>query len=121
MEIGINSVRPGGFFSDIGNAIDRYIRPFGYGIVRDLGGHGIGKKFHEEPMVFHYKQKKKRGEKFKPGMTFTVEPMINMGTWEVEVKAEDQWTVTTKDGKLSAQFEHTVLVTHEGVEILTLP
>ena len=120
MEIGIEAIRPGGHFGDIGEAISRYIKPFGYGIVRDFGGHGIGAVFHEDPCVYHHQQKK-RGAKFKPGMTFTVEPMLNMGgDWRVYVDKADGWTVYSKDNSMSAQFEHTVLVTNEGVEILTL-
>ena len=120
MEIGIETIRPGGYFGDIGKAIESYIKPFGYGIVTAFGGHGIGSKFHEDPIVLHHRQRK-RGAKFKPGMTFTVEPMINMGKHAVYVDKLDGWTVYTKDGTLSAQFEHTVLVTETGVEILTLP
>ncbi len=119
MEIGIKAVHPNGYFSDIGEAIEEYIKPFGYGIVTALGGHGIGEKFHEEPFVFHHRQKK-RGAKFKPGMTFTVEPMINMGNHAVYVDKYDGWTVYSQDGTPSAQFEHTVLVTETGVDILTL-
>ena len=121
MEVGIQAVAPGGYFADIGNAIDRYLRPFGYGIVRDLGGHGIGRAFHEDPMVFHHRQKKRKGPRFEEGMTFTVEPMVNLGSWEVEIDKDDGWTVRTKDGSISAQFEHTVAVTRRGVEILTVP
>lgn len=116
--VGIEAVRSKGHFGDIGLAIEQYIKPFGYGIVKDLGGHGIGKKFHEDPYVFHYARKKK-GDKFEPGMTFTIEPMINMGNWAVYVDKDDGWTVQTQDKSISAQFEHTVLVTESGVEILT--
>ena len=119
MYVGIEKVRPNAFFGDIGAAIDKFIRPFSYGIVRDYCGHGIGAVFHEEPSVLHYKSRDK-GKRMKPGMTFTVEPMINMGNYQVVTDDQDGWTVTTKDGSLSAQFEHTVLVTNSGYEILTL-
>jgi methionyl aminopeptidase len=119
MYIGIEQVRPNAFFGDIGAAIEKYIKPFNYGIVKDLSGHGIGRNFHEDPMVMHHKQKSK-GKRMKPGMTFTIEPMINMGTWEVTTDKADGWTVTTNDKSLSAQFEHTVLVTQNGYEILTI-
>ena len=118
MYVGIKTVRPNAFFGDIGTSIDRFLKPDGFGIVRDLCGHGIGAKFHEEPMVMHHKQKNK-GKRMKPGMTFTIEPMINMGSFEVYTDQTDGWTVYTKDDSLSAQFEHTVLVTENGYEILT--
>ncbi|MCB0278592.1 MAG: type I methionyl aminopeptidase [Calditrichaeota bacterium] len=119
MYIGIEKVRPNAFFGDIGAAIDKFIRPFSYGIVRDYCGHGIGATFHEDPAVLHYKSRDK-GKRMKPGMTFTVEPMINMGNYQVITDEADGWTVYTKDGSLSAQFEHTVLVTKTGYEILTV-
>ncbi|MBI3394314.1 MAG: type I methionyl aminopeptidase [Spirochaetia bacterium] len=120
MWIGIDVVKPGNRISDIGDAIDKYLTPRGYGIVRELLGHGIGRGFHEDPQVPHYKQSQVRVQ-IKPGMTFTVEPMVNCGTHEVEFSDEDGWTVTTKDGRLSAQYEHTILVTEEGHDVLTLP
>ena len=118
MEKGIAAVKPGGHFGDIGTAIEDYIRPFGYSIVRMFGGHGIGKTFHEDPFVHHHKRSNK-GPKFQAGMIFTIEPMINIGSPDVYIDEEDKWTVYTQDGTLSAQFEHTVLVTKTGVEILT--
>ena len=118
MFIGIEAISPDGRISDIGNAIDGFLTPKGYGIVRDLAGHGIGRTFHEEPSVPHYRQKVVR-DRMRPGMTFTVEPMVNQGTWEVEFDREDGWTVRTRDRKLSAQCEHTCLVTDNGYEILT--
>ena len=120
MYVGIGAIVPGGRIWDIGNAIDGYLTPRGYGIVRDLAGHGIGKNFHEEPSVPHYKQRSAR-DRIRPGMTFTVEPMVNQGTWEVDFDQDDGWTVRTRDGALSAQYEHTCLVTDNGYEILTLP
>ncbi|HMB00554.1 MAG TPA: type I methionyl aminopeptidase [Spirochaetota bacterium] len=119
MYTGIDQIKPGKYFSDIGRAIARYIEPFGYGIVTKFGGHGIGRKFHEPPFVYHAACSKK-GAVFKPGMIFTVEPMINMGSPEIYVDQNDQWTVYTKDGSWSAQFEHTVLVTNTGHKKLTL-
>lgn len=115
----IEIVRPNAFFGDIGKTIEKYIKPFGYGIVRDFCGHGIGSKFHEDPMVLHYKSRD-RGKRMKAGMCFTIEPMINMGTYETYVDERDGWTAYTRDGSLSAQFEHTILVTENGYEILTL-
>ena len=120
MYIGIETIRPGGRISDIGQNIDDYLTPRGYGIVRDLTGHGIGRKFHEDPSIPHYKQSRIRNQ-MKVGMTFTVEPMVNQGEWRVVFDQQDGWTVRTADGSLSAQFEHTCLVTDEGYEILTLP
>ena len=117
---GISAIRPGKYLYEVGRAIDKYIGQFGYSIVRDYTGHGIGRKFHEDPQVFHHftKQNKIRLRK---GMIFTVEPMINMGnSYRVKTSRNDGWTVTTVDGSLSAQFEHTILVTDEGVEILTI-
>ncbi|MBK6605542.1 MAG: type I methionyl aminopeptidase [Leptospiraceae bacterium] len=120
MWIGIEQVRPGNRVNDISNAIDEFLTTHGYGIVRDLMGHGIGKKFHEDPQIPHFKQTRLL-TKLEEGMTFTIEPMVNLGAYNVVVSKSDKWTVRTKDGKWSAQFEHTVLVTHRGYEILTLP
>lgn len=118
MYTGIEVIGPGNRISDIGEAIDNYLTPLGYGIVRDLTGHGIGRSFHEEPSVPHYRNSNVR-VKMRPGMTFTVEPMVNEGGFEVNFSREDGWTVTTRDGRLSAQYEHTCLVTDNGYEILT--
>ncbi|MHB8829716.1 MAG: type I methionyl aminopeptidase [Syntrophales bacterium] len=116
---GIEEIKPGKCLYEVGRAIEKYISKFGYSIVRDYGGHGIGRDFHEEPYVHHH-YTREDAVRLQPGMTFTVEPMINMGkSYEVVTSREDGWTVTTKDGSLSAQFEHTVLVTEQGVEILT--
>ncbi len=120
MWIGIEQVKPGNRVNDISNAIDEFLTAKGYGIVRDLMGHGIGKKFHEDPQIPHFKQTRLL-TKLEPGMTFTIEPMVNLGAYNVLVSKSDKWTVRTKDGKWSAQFEHTVLVTDSGYEILTLP
>jgi methionyl aminopeptidase len=117
LELGIQQVRPGGRLGDIGAAIQEFAEKQGCSVVRDFVGHGIGRRFHDEPKVSHYGQRGK-GLRLKPGMTFTIEPMINEGSWEVEI-LDDEWTALTADGTLSAQFEHTVLVTDAGVEILT--
>lgn len=120
LQVGIGVVRPGGRVGDIGAAIQRFIRGTnkGYGIVREYTGHGIGREFHELPQIVHV-GKEGTGELFRPGMTFTIEPMINLGTANTLLSPLDGWTVTTADGKWSAQWEHTVLVTEQGVEILT--
>jgi methionyl aminopeptidase len=115
---GIHQVKPGARIGDIGAAIQDYAESQGFSVVRDFVGHGVGRVFHTAPQIPHY-GKRGKGKKLRPGMVFTIEPMINEGTWEVEVLA-DKWTAVTKDRKLSAQFEHTIAVTDEGVEILTL-
>lgn len=117
LELGIQQVRPGGRLGDIGAAIQEFAEAQGCSVVRDFVGHGIGRRFHDEPKVSHYGQWGK-GLRLRPGMIFTIEPMINVGTWEVEL-LDDEWTAVTADRALSAQFEHTVLVTDNGVEILT--
>ena len=114
---GISAVKPGEFTGKIGDVIEKYAKSQGFSVVRDYTGHGVGKKFHDEPVIWHYGGKK--GMKMHPGMTFTIEPMINEGTWKVKT-LRDGWTVITIDKRLSAQFEHTLLVTKDGVEVLTL-
>lgn len=118
LELGIKEVKEGARLGDIGAAIQEYVESQGCSVVRDFVGHGIGRRFHEDPQVKHY-GKRGTGERLKAGMTFTIEPMVNLGRFEVEVDLKDKWTVTTVDGSLSAQFEHTVLVTKSGVEVLT--
>ena len=118
LDVGIAEVRDGARLGDIGAAIQEYVEGEGCSVVRDFVGHGIGRKFHEAPQVKHY-GKRGTGDRVRSGMTFTIEPMVNVGGWEVEVDANDKWTVRTADGALSAQFEHTVLVTREGCEVLT--
>ncbi len=115
---GIKFAREGCHLCDISNAIDDYISQYGYGIVQDLVGHGIGTKLHEDPQIPNFRQKTK-GVMLKAGMTLAIEPMINMGTWEVEW-LDDDWTVVTEDGLPSAHYENTVLVTTGDPEILTL-
>jgi methionyl aminopeptidase len=117
LELGIKEVRPGARLGDIGAAIQEFAEGRGCSVVEDFVGHGIGRKFHDEPKVAHYGERGK-GIRLKAGMTFTIEPMINIGSHEVEV-LDDEWTAVTADGSLSAQFEHTVLVTPTGVEVLT--
>lgn len=116
--IGIRMVRPGVHLGDIGAAIQHHAESNHFSVVREYCGHGIGKIFHEDPQVLHY-GKPGTGEILKPGMTFTIEPMINAGKREITL-LPDAWTVITKDRQLSAQWEHTVLVTETGFEILTL-
>jgi methionyl aminopeptidase len=120
LEVGIAQVKPGGRIGDIGAAIMDFIKSTkkNYGIVREYTGHGLGREFHEPPQVIHV-GKRGQGDLMKPGMTFTIEPMINVGTHKTVLSTLDGWTVKTADGKLSAQWEHTVLVTDDGVEILT--
>lgn len=115
---GIRQVRPGAHLGDIGFAIERHAKRHGYSVVREFCGHGIGREMHEEPEVLNY-GRAGTGARLFEGMVFTVEPMINQGSRKV-VTGEDGWTVTTLDGKLSAQFEHTVAVTKTGVSVLTL-
>lgn len=116
LEIGMDQVKPYASFSDIGLAIEAYAQSQGFTVVRDFGGHGIGKRFHEDPHVSHYDTHQK-GMIMAPGMVFTIEPMINEGTYKLNI-LEDDWTAVTRDGKLSAQWEHTILVTEDGYEIL---
>lgn len=115
---GIRAVKPGNTLGDIGYAIASHTKECGYSVVRDYCGHGIGQQMHEAPDVLHYGSPGK-GLKLRPGMTFTIEPMINQGRAATRTLA-DQWTVVTQDQQLSAQWEHTVLVTATGVEVLTL-
>jgi methionyl aminopeptidase len=118
MRAGIATVHPGGHIGDIGAAIQEIAYANGYSVVEDYCGHGIGREFHEAPQVVHV-GKRGTGPEIKPGMTFTIEPMINLGHKEGKL-LKDGWTVVTRDKKWSAQFEHTILVTPTGHEILTL-
>ena len=117
LKIGINTVKPGATIGDIGNNIQVFAEKNHCSVVREYCGHGIGKEFHEEPQILHY-GKKGEGMELKEGMTFTIEPMINFGKKEVKL-LPDNWTVVTKDHSLSAQWEHTILVTKNGYEVLT--
>ena len=118
LEIGMQAATPFGFVGDIGNAIEKHAKKNGFSVVRDLCGHGVGLEFHEEPDVEHF-GRKGTGMLLVPGMVFTIEPMINMGTYKVFVDEEDGWTVVTEDELPSAQWEHTFLMTENGLEILT--
>ena len=118
LEIGMEAAKPFGFVGDIGHAIEKHAKKNGFSVVRDLCGHGVGIEFHEEPDVEHF-GKKGTGMLLVPGMVFTIEPMINMGTWEVFIDEEDGWTVVTEDEQPSAQWEHTFVMTDNGLEILT--
>ncbi len=118
MIAGIRQVRPGATLGDIGAVIQQHAESNGFSVVREYCGHGIGRVFHEDPQILHY-GRPGTGMKLKAGMTFTIEPMINAGRKETRL-LPDQWTVVTKDHSLSAQWEHTILVTDNGFEVLTL-
>ena len=115
---GIKMAKEGNYLHDISNAIDAFIKPYGYGIVRDLVGHGIGTQLHEDPQIPNFAQKR-RGIKLRAGMTLAIEPMINIGRADV-AWLDDDWTVVTEDGSLSAHYENTILITAGEPEILTL-
>jgi len=119
LELGIQQVRPGNYFGNIGYVINRYARSKGFSVVYEFCGHGVGLDFHEAPQVDHT-ARKNTGEVMKPGMVFTIEPMINQGRPSTLIDRKDGWTARTIDKKLSAQFEHTILVTDSGHEILTM-
>lgn len=114
----ILSLKPGRHIYDVGDVISEFVKPHGFGIVRDYCGHGVGKVFHEDPTVLHYKNRIITDE-LVPGMIFTVEPMINAGNYQIKV-LNDGWTVVTRDKSLSAQFEHSVGITENGVEVFTI-
>ncbi len=116
---GIEQIAPGARSGDIGFAIQRFAESSGFTVVREFCGHGVGQQFHEEPQILHYGQRG-TGDLLRPGMIFTVEPMINAGRRDVKEWGNDGWTIVTKDHSLSAQWEHTVLVTPTGYEVLTL-
>ncbi|TXH16211.1 MAG: type I methionyl aminopeptidase [Gammaproteobacteria bacterium] len=118
MWLGISVVKPGAFLGDIGAVIQKHAEKNGYSVVREFCGHGIGKKFHEDPQVLHY-GKAGTGPRLEAGMMFTIEPMINAGKAAIREMA-DGWTIVTKDRSLSAQWEHTILVTDTGYEVMTL-
>ena len=118
LELGLKAVKPWGFLGDIGAVIQAHAEKHGYSVVENIGGHGVGLSFHEEPYVCHI-GKPNTGMLLVPGMVFTIEPMINAGTSEVYEDADNGWTIYTDDGSLSAQWEYTVAVTEDGAEILT--
>ena len=115
---GIAAAKPGGHVGDIGHAIQTYVEAQRFSVVRDFSGHGLGRIFHDAPNILHY-GKAGTGPVLKPGMFFTVEPMVNVGTWQVKILS-DGWTAVTRDKQLSAQFEHSVGITETGVEFFTL-
>ena len=117
LELGMAQVKAGAYVGDIGAAIQEYAESVGCSVVRDFVGHGIGTQFHMEPSIPHY-GKKGRGVRLKAGMVFTIEPMINIGDWRCQI-LDDGWTAVTSDNSLSAQFEHTLVVTRDGCEVLT--
>lgn len=117
LRLGIEAAQPGNYLNEIGSAINDYADTQGVTVVREWGGHGVGRALHEPPSVSHVRQPQ-RGPKLRPGMTFTIEPMINEGTHEW-ILLNDGWTVVTADGKLSAQYEHSLAITNHGPEILT--
>lgn len=118
LQIGMEAAKPFGYVGDIGHAIQKHAEKNGYSVVRDLCGHGVGLEFHEEPEVCHF-GRKGTGMVLVPGMVFTIEPMINMGRYQVYIDADDNWAVLTDDGLPSAQWEHTFVMTDSGLEILT--
>ena len=118
LQIGADAAKPWGFVGDIGKAIEKHARRNGFSVVRDLCGHGVGLEFHEDPEVNHYNTRH-RGMLLVPGMVFTIEPMINMGVPDVFIDEEDGWTVVTEDELPSAQWEHTFVMTENGLEVLT--
>ena len=117
---GIKTVKPGRSLNIIGRVIEKYAKRFGYGVVRDYTGHGVGREFHSGLIIPHYDAAPNYADEIQPGMIFTIEPMLNLGTinWE---QWDDGWTIVTADRRRSAQFEHTLVVTEDGAEILTLP
>lgn len=118
LDLGIEQVKPGNRFGNIGFVIQRYAKAKGYSVVYEFCGHGVGLEFHEEPQVDHA-SRRNSGPEMKPGMIFTIEPMINQGKPKASIDRNDGWTARTVDNKLSAQFEHTILVTETGYEVLT--
>jgi len=118
MWLGIRELAPGKHLGDVGAAIKNHVEAHRYSVVREYCGHGIGREFHEDPQVLHY-GRKGTGLVLEPGMTFTIEPMINAGRRQTRLNQKDGWTVTTRDGRLSAQWEHTIGVTDTGCEVFT--
>lgn len=118
LEIGIERCQVGNNISDIGRAIENYIKPFGYGIVRDLVGHGVGHSVHEDPRVPNYYDKSLDNWKLEPGVVIAIEPMITLGDYKITT-AEDGWSISTADNSLSAHFEHTVVITEDGPIVAT--
>ena len=120
LDAGIAAAVPGNRVSDIGAAVEKVVKEQGFAVVRDMVGHGCGKKMHEEPQVPNYRLPGFSPE-LKPGMILAIEPMVNVGTWRITIDKEDGWTVRTADGSLSAHFEHQILITQKEPEVLTCP
>ena len=120
LERAVRAVRPGREINVIGRVIEKYARRFGYGVVRDFTGHGVGREFHSGLIVPHYDAAPSYAVPMVPGMVFTIEPMLTLGTVQWE-QWDDDWTITTRDRRRTAQFEHTLAVTEDGVDVLTLP
>ena len=116
----IEALTPGCKVKEIGRAIQRVAKAAGFSVVKEFFGHGIGKRFHQRPHIPHFAENSHGNEVLEPGMCFTIEPMINVGSWRSEVDRADGWTAYTADRKLSAQFEHTILMTEKGPEVMTL-
>lgn len=117
--LGIRAIGPGGKVNDIGRAIERHAYSLGFDVVQEYQGHGLGRRFHQKPDIHHFEQAGNK-TRIEPGVCFTIEPMINIGGWKTKCDPTDGWTVRTADGKLTAQFEHTLLMTETGPEVLTL-
>lgn len=120
LHLAIDAIRPGCRVAEIGRAITNHAHQHGYGVVREFVGHGIGRRFHQEPSIPHFPTRQSHIDRLPPGICFTIEPMVNVGTRDTVLDRKDGWTVRTKDKKYSAQFEHTILMTEDGPEILTL-
>jgi methionyl aminopeptidase len=118
LEVGIEAAQPGAWTTDISRAIQNYVESQEFSVVREYTGHGIGRQMHEDPQIPNYYEPRMGRFRLRPGMTFALEPMVNVGDWRTRV-LDDRWTVVTADGKRSAHFEHTIAVTKEGPEILT--
>lgn len=118
LDLAVKNLKPYSRLRDIGYNIEKYVKENGYSVVHEIGGHGVGIDFHEDPFIYHY-GKKNTGMVLFPGMVFTIEPMVNEGSRGVFLDADNEWTIYTEDGSLSAQFEYTVLITLDGVEILS--
>jgi len=118
LELALSVVKPGGYIADIGSTIEDYLKPKGYGIVRDLVGHGVGHGVHEEPQIPNYREPRIPKVRLEPGMVLAIEPMITLGDWRVK-QLPDGWTIKTRDGSLAAHWEVTVAVTEDGYELLT--
>ena len=120
LHLGIQAIKPHGRVTEIGRAIYAHAQQHNLAVVREYQGHGIGREFHQDPGIPHFPQAGSKSDVIKPGVCFTIEPMLNLGKWQTVLDPDDGWTVRTIDNKLSAQFEHTLLMTEDGIEILTL-